>query len=192
MSRRSPWLLLALLVPSGAVRAQTTIDTLSLGQRVRVAYECRAVRVPPAGCRDRHLLRTDVGQVQVIDHDTLRLRRQAGGTEIPIARSSIAQLWVGEGHKSHIKVGAELGLFLGPLIGGYIGSKRPMCFVGGCSSTASTVAGVVTGLPAGLLLGVIVGAFVQTETWHVMPLAAHPIRIGPTPDGHGLAAAIVF
>ena len=106
-----------------------------------------------------------------------------------IPTSSISQMWVGAGRKSHFWQGAGLGLLGGALIGGLIGSTTEFCIF---SCEPATGIGVVLGAPAGFLVGGVIGAAVRTDRWRATTIAPGPIRIGPSPDARGVMVSIAF
>lgn len=189
MSRFLMSIFLPVLFAPHAGSAQTPAALVE-GQRVRVAYRCKVVRVQVIQCRKSRSPRVDTGHVQSLDRDTLRIRGQSSDVDLAIPRASIAQLWVVDGRKGNFWAGAQIGLVAGALIGGVVGATQEFCLIGGC--TPATFFGVIIGAPVGAVVGGAVGSRIQSDRWRPLPVNGLGMSVQPRPGAIGLRVSVAF
>jgi hypothetical protein len=174
--------LLILGVPLAAA-AQSPIHVDS-AQRIRVQLLCPAT-APSHACRTGLRRAVLEGHVLRQDHDTLWLA--AGRGPLAVSEDSIGALYAFDGLQNHFWAGAGIGILVGGVVGGLIGSTKEFCLL---TCSPATGIGVLIGAPAGFLIGGIVGYNTHSDRWR--SLGARSITVLPRLDTFGVVLSARF
>jgi hypothetical protein len=134
------------------------------------------------------------GTFVAVSRDTFRLQTEMQVTPSTIPFTSISQLEVSRGRKSHtllgLAVGSLVGLGAGALAGGSVD-----CYALGFRDDGVTcvLIGAGAGLVAGSILGAVTGALIRTERWEEVPLEQVRLQVARQPGGGlGLGLSVAF
>jgi len=150
--------LILILTVCVEVTAQN-LSSLAPGDRIRVAL----LKTPN---------RKDSGIYHSVSNEAIIMTLEKSGKRAKVPLAAIASLEVCWETKRNGWAGAGIGLVVGTLAGGAIGSVSGASDPWFGDSALPTLAGMAIGAPAGLFLGTVIGLQISTTQWEEVPLGS--------------------
>ncbi len=172
----------ALLAPFATLSAQQQ-PRVEPGARVRVSQCHSELRF---NGQRRNVCERSVGTLSTLSANTLEVADGADG--LVFALASVTRFDVYSGRKSHLWVGAGIGLLAGAGAGAVTWTDCGMVDDSQCRRYGALLFGGI-----GAVVGGVVGAFIwKTDKWEEVPLDRLRVSFAPKRDGFAFGLSVAF